>query len=341
MSLTEPEIYLLITRHLSFNTSVEEDEWLAQWIQQSKENGQVFERLKAIWLSAGREQDHSAETAAAFAALKTQLREPAADTAATTIPETLLVKARPKRVKIISLALAACAAAACLLWGVFGWQSTPPQPDKVIVAAQKTTVTLGDGSTVCLAPGSSLRYPVVFGPAQRTVYLQGQAYFQVSKNPHQPFVVVSGQVYTEVLGTSFTVSAFANQEKISVALIEGKVRVHDSTGQQQLLQPGTAWQYNKRTRQSGVQPIGSSDNVTAWMSRQLIFNNISLSEAAVQLQAVYGVQLVFANRQAASNRIWGKFKNEPLEKVLETIRLAGIQYSMKGHDTVYISTKQP
>ncbi len=345
MPLSEQEIYLLITRHLSFNTTTEEDEWLAAWIASSKENALVFGQLKTIWLSSGRVPGNTAEATDALAALKMKLQAPA-ETPVMPLQEQPVqnstgTKNKAKKILLWSAATA-CMVAACLLF--FLKNDVPPAtatPDKVMVATQKTTITLSDGTFICLAPGSRISYPEKFDAATRVVHLQGQAFFKVTQNAHQPFTVVSGDVNADVLGTSFTVSAFDNQERISIALVEGKLSISDSASQfKHLLQPGMELLYNRRTKETNIKEIDANDNVTGWMSRQLVFNNIPLSEAAVQLQAVYGVKLVFENNAAAACKIWGKFKNESLGNVLETIKLAGIRYSMRSQDTVFISAKK-
>ncbi|WP_165806569.1 FecR family protein [Chitinophaga parva] len=243
--------------------------------------------------------------------------------------------------KIAGFSLAGAAVAASLLWMFIARpEITPGSREKTIVAAEKTTLTLSDGSMVCLSPGSRLSYPEVFDEQHRTVRLDGQAFFKVSKRPHQPFTVVSGTLLTEVLGTAFTIAAFPDRDKITVALVEGRVNVRGGHGQQHMLQPGMELVLDKNKEQVQVRPIGINDNITGWMSRELVFNDITLSEAAEQLQAVYGVHLVFENQRAANCRIWGKFSDRPLPEVLETIKLAGVAYQLKGKDSIYISAKK-
>ncbi|UOR07327.1 FecR domain-containing protein [Hymenobacter aerilatus] len=86
-------------------------------------------------------------------------------------------------------------------------------------------LTLPDGSTVVLAPDSRLRYPRRFVAARRQVFLSGEATFDVSHNPQHPFEVYTEQMLTTVLGTSFTVQAYAGQPETRVQVLRGKVRV--------------------------------------------------------------------------------------------------------------------
>jgi transmembrane sensor len=96
------------------------------------------------------------------------------------------------------------------------------QPNNTTTAAR---ISLGDGSVVTLAPASSLRYPRHFDGPKRKVYLSGEAFFSVAHNAAQPFQVYTDKVITTVLGTSFTVRAFAGQPAAQVEVRTGRVRV--------------------------------------------------------------------------------------------------------------------
>ncbi len=85
-------------------------------------------------------------------------------------------------------------------------------------------LTLGDGSMVWLNAGSSLRFPVSFTDSTRQVYLEGEAYFQVSHNG-KPFIVTSGDMDVRVLGTSFNVLAYPDEQQLVTTLVEGSVRI--------------------------------------------------------------------------------------------------------------------
>ena len=95
---------------------------------------------------------------------------------------------------------------------------------------QKQALTLPDGSRVLLSPGSSLRYAAGLAGPRREVYFSGDAFFKVSKNPTRPFLVVTKQVVTTVLGTSFRVRALVGSPTATVAVREGRVAVQARTG---------------------------------------------------------------------------------------------------------------
>jgi transmembrane sensor len=90
---------------------------------------------------------------------------------------------------------------------------------------QPQLITLPDGSTVRLGKNSSLSYPAEFDESERVVYLSGEAYFEVKKNPAAPFLVYANELVTKVLGTSFTVQAHEKQQDVTVVVHTGKVSV--------------------------------------------------------------------------------------------------------------------
>jgi len=106
-------------------------------------------------------------------------------------------------------------------------ETTEPIAEQREINVSKTakTVTLSDGSLVILEGNSSLQIGQEFGQNKREVYLSGEAFFQVKKNPDKPFLVYSGKVVTKVLGTSFRIKAYEQDNDVSIDVRTGKVTV--------------------------------------------------------------------------------------------------------------------
>jgi transmembrane sensor len=133
------------------------------------------------------------------------------------------------------------AAAAVLLLGIgLGWHLTQPPvmmktvsekiPENNRVVRQNATKTamlimLEDGSSVILQPGSQLTYPAAFDKSERKVSLNGEAFFEISKNPSRPFFVYAYEIVTRVVGTSFRIKAYSNQPAVEVIVRTGQVKV--------------------------------------------------------------------------------------------------------------------
>lgn len=109
-----------------------------------------------------------------------------------------------------------------------------------VPTGQSTDITLSDGSMVCLHPGSRLAFPVEFSGTERVVKLEGEAYFDVVHDSHRPFIVITSQTETTVLGTEFNVNTH-DGTSTTVTLVKGRVQVKNkylSENDKVLLNPG-------------------------------------------------------------------------------------------------------
>jgi transmembrane sensor len=160
------------------------------------------------------------------------------------IPETGLVPDfLPKETKQIKLSpahrirygirsVAAAAAILLICAGLFFFRSTlwnaispAHQLQSFSAQAQRKQLELSDGTKVWLSPNSTLKYPDKFVGNSRMIALEGEAFFEVAHDASHPFIIQSGQVSTRVLGTSFNISAYQQNQNISVTLVTGKVAV--------------------------------------------------------------------------------------------------------------------
>ncbi|MDN5212652.1 FecR domain-containing protein [Fulvivirgaceae bacterium BMA12] len=214
---------------------------------------------------------------------------------------------------------------------------------KETLPGQKLTITLMDGSTVLLNSGSRLIYPKLFGNT-REVTLEGEAFFMVSRNEQKPFIIKSGELTTTVLGTSFNIKAFQN-ENIEVTVATGKVKVsHDNeeaarqVGQsaELVLTPNQQAIYNIADSRLNKEQINAERHL-AWREGVLKFDNLRFEEAVKMLERWYGVSITLENRQIGDCIIIGEFQNQSLHKVLRAVELAlGIDYEF-GSDGVVIN----
>jgi len=328
--LEQEELYLLITRCLARQTSSTENEWLANWVAQSPENERAFEQLKTVWQTS-KAPSANAETAAALRNVKARLGLSAATPTPPSAP-------RRPRYQLVALVLVVLVAVSGF-WYFFAQASTQSYALSQTEAGQKQTIRLADGSRVILAPQSRLRYPVSFGGAYREVYLQGEAFFEVSKDARHPFRVHSGSLITQVLGTRFNVSAFGQGQHTAVSLVEGKVQVLDHQNSY-LLTPGQQLRADQATGRIYRQKF-DTEQVTGWRHDKLIFKNEKLAEAANQIERLYDVKLVFADSATAEVRLWATFDNEPLTAVLDALQLAGSLACRREGRVIYLNQQAP
>jgi len=204
----------------------------------------------------------------------------------------------------------------------FGADQSTPWVTLDTPFGQKSIVTLPDGTRIFLNGGTVVSYPEVFHPDKREVKLSGEAFFEVAADPHHPFVVQTGHVTTEVLGTSFNIQAFPGRD-ISVTVATGKVQVE--TGKE--TEPGSQRVVLKPNEQAVYQSGKTGFTVSevdlgkylAWKDNTLLFEDASLEEVARLLERWYNVTIEFDNDVIRNCRINGRYKDQSLERVLQSI----------------------
>lgn len=185
---------------------------------------------------------------------------------------------------------------------------------------------LPDSSEVFLGAASSLRYPENFKGDTREIELQGEAFFQVNRNPEKPFIIHTGNVQTKVLGTSFKVEAFG-QNPIVVSVATGKVGVSQHTGNTSktlaLLTPGkqVIWDQQKQVASEHNVDIYSLES---WKTGDLSFEEQPLSAIVGEIQRRFGVKIHFADATLAETRVSVTFPaGKPIENVMYILSETG------------------
>jgi len=190
----------------------------------------------------------------------------------------------------------------------------------------RTEFKLPDGSTGVLNSESTLRYASNFH-SNRTVKLQGQAYFDVVKDKRHPFDVVTNQIRVQVLGTSFSVKAYPDQDDQDVVLKTGKVKV--STADQKtlaMLSPNQQFVLDKVKNKYYTTNVNATA-LTSWIDGKLVIQNERFEEVAQRLSRWYHVQIEIEDQKLKDYKYYGTFENETIEEVLRLIALtAPIKY---------------
>lgn len=191
-------------------------------------------------------------------------------------------------------------------------------------AGIRSQVVLPDGSKVWLNAESTLKFPVPFPKDIRNVDLLGEAFFEVTKNQKQPFVVHSGNVAVKVLGTRFDCKAFEEDKTIEVILEEGKVALNSNvaSGQDEsILRPGDRAVIDKATGETQIRNE-KIEKYIAWHTGKLIFDNTSMAEVASMLERWYGVEVVVKDPDIIKYRFTTTFDNESIFHVIELLSLS-------------------
>lgn len=181
---------------------------------------------------------------------------------------------------------------------------------------QKLTTFLPDGSKVILNSESRVEYQPGFSGSERLITLEGEAFFEVKKDESKPFRVLSHGVSTVALGTSFNVnSKFENE--VEVSLVTGSVQVSGENDQSVILMPGKSAVINE----VGLIEVNDFDidEKTGWKDGVLVFKENSLGEIFEKLKDWYGVEILSEVPKGENQHFSGKYRNAPLDEVLEGI----------------------
>ena len=179
-------------------------------------------------------------------------------------------------------------------------------------------LTLSDGSKVQLNSMSSIRFPVQFAQACRLVELEGEAYFEVSKTG-QPFIVQTKGMKIEVLGTTFNISAYANEE-YQTTLVSGSVKVQTENGSNRILKPSEQACITSGSNQINVRNVDTAF-YTSWIHGKINFKDQRLDDIMKTLARWYDMDVVYEN-EATKELRFGCYVNRyneitPLVKLLE------------------------
>jgi len=190
----------------------------------------------------------------------------------------------------------------------------------------RTEFQLPDGSTGVLNSESTLRYASNF-QLNRTVQLNGQAYFDVVKDKKHPFDVVTKEIRVQVLGTSFSVTAYPDQIKEEIVLKTGKVQV---SGMDQkplaLLSPDQQFVLDKAKQKYDIENVNATALIS-WIDGKLVIQNERFEEVAERLNRWYHVQIEIKDQKLKDYKYYGTFENETIDEVLRLIALtAPIKY---------------
>lgn len=193
-----------------------------------------------------------------------------------------------------------------------------------------------DGTEVFLNADTRIRYPNKFGLRKREIYLDGEAYFNVTSNPKHPFIVRAQHTETEVFGTSFNVSAYANSNTIEVVLDEGRTSFHVHQNSYPML-PGQKIEYDKSTGRTTLRNLINPSNASLWKKNVLHFYDTPLAEVIKVLERKYDVEFQVQSQEALNYSYTLTTKQPGIENVLKELqKISPVKFVIEG-DTVTIS----
>ena len=199
-------------------------------------------------------------------------------------------------------------------------------------SGKEMTVLLSDGSVATLLKGGSITFPKKFEGDTRQVYLKGEAFFDVTKNPTKPFLVFANETVTKVLGTSFLVKAMDGENTVMVVVKTGKVSVYPEKDYETLsskddrevagviLSPNQQVVFNRKDNRLEKGIVENPDMLTlSTTSQELIFDDQPVTEVLQTLGEMYGIEIVFDKETLSGCPVSTIFKEENLKQRMNAI----------------------
>lgn len=247
-----------------------------------------------------------------------------------------------RRLTIVrSLTAAAAVVLLCVsVWTAYlYWQ--PVSIETVSTLAETRVVLLPDGTSVTLNHFSSLSYPERFKSDNREVKLNGEAYFEVTKDKKHPFIVQTEVIDVQVLGTHFNVDAYRNNPDVRTTLLTGSVAVSNkNNSERMILKPNEVAIYNKVEQKLTRRILENAKNEISWRNGEFIFDNMPLQDIARELSNSFGTTIHIADSALQNYRITARFRNgENLETILSVLHNAGYLNYSQNNQQVIITAK--
>lgn len=304
--MNQDNIEDLLDRYLKKETSTEENRLIEQWLEDNGNADPTWQKLDRVekdqWLSG------------VFAEIKGTIHT----------HESKVKVIRP--LKHLWYKIGAAAAVLIIPLSLFlGW----PQFEKRIFPSEFTTIAvpnhqkkqiiLADGSKVWLNAGATIRFPKTFTGKLREIYLTGEAYFDIHHDDSKPFLIHNGKVLTTVLGTAFNIKEDQSRHTLEVTVTRGKVSVSDDGKLLSILTPNQQLKINLLNRKPTELNV-DAQTVIAWQDAEIVFDDITFEDAAIQLEQNFNVKIAFRNDQLKNCRFSGSaLKGDNLDKILEVI----------------------
>lgn len=313
-----------LARYAVGDCTPEQTAAIDQWRQADPANELYLNRFRDVWQLSGEvPAGFRPDTATAWDKVKRAALQPE-------------ITLQPKTTPTRNLWYYAARIAAVLVIGVLLFvflREKDPTPQRAglrekTAAEANVAVTLADRSRIWLNKSSKLNYPEQFAGTTREVYLEGEAFFEVTPNPDKPFIIHAAGTVTKVLGTSFNVRAYGKNSPVSVAVRTGRVSfaAEKDSPEPLLLTPGEqgVWAPESGTLAEQKAPL----NAAAWHTRTLIFRENTVSEVVATLNYYFGASVRLENKAMGNCHFTGTFKQADLTEILEALKVSlGADYT--------------
>jgi transmembrane sensor len=350
---SKKDVNELILKVLTNQATPDEYIILDEWVKQSDDNKRFFLRFRNVWLASSQAVKHDkGAISKALENVNKKIKSSHSDETSITVTRNFRDEKKSYTYYLRTAALW------ILLTGVgavFSMLFVKPARilnlnSEVSVMAprgSKALTTLPDGTVVWLNAGSKLEYQISDEKPVREVSLEGEAFFNVSKDPRHPFTVNAGEMIIKAYGTEFNVKAYPEEKEVETTLVKGSISVEikNKPSNKTLLKPNEQAIYYRPTSErsenflvtKGIDP----SIYTLWINDRLQIRGETLYDLAVILERKYDVTIHFDDNSLKDLRFTGIIENETIEQILELIKISSkVDYRIDGRKIMLSKTKK-
>lgn len=334
----------IIVKHFEGKATPDEEQALLAWINMDYKNFEYFLHERKLWdalLVNGYSEEPLNTLAGSFAELKININEPSKQDFEPSENKSLLFRKLMPFLRYAAVFVLGIIFYTALSH-IIDFSNPVTWNELVIPKGNRVRVMLPDSSIVWLNSQSKFRYPAKFEARKREVWLNGEAFFEVHKNPKQRFIVHTARLSVEAVGTSFNVLAYDSDNIFETALVTGKVNIlyENSDVPVEKLDPKELAVYNKASNELNVHNV-DVDLYTCWKNGEFKFRNERLEVIAQKLERYYNLRIEFGSNEIKDYRLTGTFPvSESWEKILTVIeKTTGAHYTLHKRVAVFEKAK--
>jgi ferric-dicitrate binding protein FerR (iron transport regulator) len=339
----QEKLAILLSRKLSGEATPDELSALEKWIRDNPQDHYVIEAVQLYWHNTAAQDFFNISDNAHFERMLNKAETPVV---AMQAPQKLS-KYKPVWLKWAAAAVfVGCMISGAVIFNQHAHQGeTTAKDDIVTTRGTKSKIILPDGTKVWLNADTRLHFDKEFNGVLREVYLDGEAFFDVTKDKNRPFIVHTSDIDIRVLGTAFNVKSYKEEATIEATLIHGSIQV---TRQKEcipkiILSPHEKLVFNKLVGKTPESPdhllpvkekdpqylvskiLQNTNNdssivETAWVHNRLLFDGDTFKQLAVKMERWFDVQIKFENAEVANYRLRGAFEDETIGEALKALQ---------------------
>ncbi len=324
----------LLIKYLDEDCSADERKSVTIWLQESESNQRNFDDLRKLWKATSQLDllDESYDTDVEWIVLQQRIEDESRERQVRSVNRSSWLSLYNPVLPTLSKIAAVFLIVALTTVFIFDRYYIPVEEVSQTVLKEismdkghRGKVTLSDGTKVYINSDSRITIPNRFKANIREVYLEGEAYFDVTEDPNKPFIISTKGAKVEVLGTSFSVKNYPDDTIIQTVVEEGTVSFSSADNghmNEVILTAGNLGRLNTEDNVMQKAYVGDVQSYLSWMSGYLTFKDESMKDVAKQLERKYDIEVVFDSKEISEMNLTAELRSRSLERVIKTISMS-------------------